>query len=1005
MRDCQLIGRTGTGGQMPRRALAAALILATASAVRAGSFVEFESGQVRPLALSPDRSRLFAVNTPDGRLEVFAVGAGGNLTHTGSVVVGLEPVAVAARTNGEVWVVNHLSDSVSIVDVSASPPRVVRTLLVGDEPRDIVFAGTGGNRAFITTAHRGQNSGIPPTDLTTEGLGRADVWVFDATNLGTALGGTPLTRLNFFGDTPRALATSPSGNRVYAAVFQSGNRTASINEVGVCNDASGSANNTVAPSCTVNGVALPGGTPNPDTNVQGVKGPEVGLIVKFNPVSGHWEDRLARSWDPVIKFTLPDEDVFVIDASATTPGPPVTGTQFFTGVGTVLFNMITNPVTGKIYVTNTEARNETRFEGPGTVAASVEAAKPGTTGGPPFTVRGHLHEARITVLDPTSGAVSPRHLNKHLATVSSYAQPGLAAKVDSLATPLGMAITANGATLYVAAFGTAAIGVFDTGELETNTFTPSVMHHIPVTGGGPSGLVLNEAAGKLYAFTRFDNSVSVIDTATNTEVAHLSVFNPEPASVVDGRRFLYDALATSSNGEASCASCHVFGDFDSLAWDLGNPDDNQIPDDNTFEFNLNCPANFHPIKGPMTTQTLRGMANGGPMHWRGDRSGANDPGGSSLDENAAFNRFIVAFEGLLGRGSPDTPFSTTDMQSFADFILQVTMPPNPVRALDNTLNADQAAGRSLFTNTNRLSDTVRFCGGCHTLDPANGFFGTQGRMSFEGEAQCFKIPQLRNMYEKVGMFGMAANSLIKASPNTQGPNEFGPQGPQVRGFGFTHDGSVDRLFHFHRANVFDLTETEALQMEQFMMAFDTNLAPVVGQQVTLTSSNGGTVGSRIDLLVARAALNECELVVKGNLGGVQRGWLRLANGTFRSDRAADATLTDTQLRAQAAAAGQERTYTCVPFGSGTRIGIDRDLDGCLDFDDGAPTDPTICAAGGTTTTSTTTTTSPTSSTTMTTSTSTTTTVAPSSTTTTTATSSTTTTTRPCHGRKKCAGAK
>jgi len=88
------------------------------------------------------------------------------------------------------------------------------------------------------------------------------------------------------------------------------------------------------------------------------------------------------------------------------------------------------------------------------------------------------------------------------------------------------------------------------------------------------------------------------------------------------------------------------------------------------------------------------------MHWRGDRSGANDAGGSSLDENAAFNRFIVAFDGLLGRGSPDAPFSATDMQNFADFILQVTMPPNPVRALDNTLNSDQqAAGTSSPTRT------------------------------------------------------------------------------------------------------------------------------------------------------------------------------------------------------------------------------------------------------------------------------------------------------------------
>ena len=31
------------------------------------------------------------------------------------------------------------------------------------------------------------------------------------------------------------------------------------------------------------------------------------------------------------------------------------------------------------------------------------------------------------------------------------------------------------------------------------------------------------------------------------------------------------------------------------------------------------------MKGPMTTQTLRGMANHGPMHWRGDRTGGNVP--------------------------------------------------------------------------------------------------------------------------------------------------------------------------------------------------------------------------------------------------------------------------------------------------------------------------------------------------------------------------------------------
>src|SRR5688500_11933369 len=125
------------------------------------SYTLFETLQVRPLALSPDGKRLFALNTPDNRLEIYRCGLFG-LRHESSVSVGLEPIALAARSNDEVWVVNHLSDSVSIVDVSRADPAVVRTLWVGDEPRDIVFAGPEKTRAFVSTAHRGQNSPDDP---------------------------------------------------------------------------------------------------------------------------------------------------------------------------------------------------------------------------------------------------------------------------------------------------------------------------------------------------------------------------------------------------------------------------------------------------------------------------------------------------------------------------------------------------------------------------------------------------------------------------------------------------------------------------------------------------------------------------------------------------------------------------------------------------------------------------------------------------------------------------
>jgi len=908
------------------RVAVALLVTAVCAQPAIGTFTTFESGQVRPLALTPDRSKLCAINTPDNRLEIYDVDVGA-LTHIASVPVGLEPVAVAARSNSEIWVVNHLSDSVSIVDITAVPPRVTRTLLVGDEPRDIVFAGPGGTRAFISTAHRGQNN---PTDpqLTTPGIGRADVWVFDATNLGSGLGGTPLagTPLTAFGDTPRALAVSADGSTVYVAVFHSGNQTTTISEGVVCNGGAS------AEPCTVFSVTYPGGLPAPNVNIpEGITGPETGLIVKFDGT--HWVDTIGRNWDNAVRFNLPDKDVFAIDATAT---PPVE-TAAFSGVGTIIFNMTVNPISGKVYVSNTEARNDVRFEGPG---------------GGGSTVRGRLAESRITVIDGST--VLPRHLNKHInyAVVPS---PPDGTLEKSLATPLDMVLSPDGSTLYVVAFGSSKIGVFNTATLENDTFVPNPATHISVSGGGPSGLVLDAPRQQLYVLTRFDNGVSVIDTPTLAEVDHQTFYNPEPSSVVTGRPFLYDATLTSSNGEAACASCHIFGDFDSLAWDLGNPDDVVLANMNLFRLGPLGDASFHPLKGPMTTQSLRGMDNHGPMHWRGDRSGANQPSGSSLDEAASFKRFNVAFSGLLGRAGP---LSEAQMQAFTDFILQVTYPPNPIRALDSSLTPSQQAGRNFFFGA--VSDVVFNCDGCHNLDATYDLqFGTDGTMSFENEPQHFKIPHLRNMYQKVGMFGMPAVNFFN-------PGDNGHMGDQVRGFGFMHDGSVDTLFRFHQAGVFNQEffnpggfmagpsgNTQRRNMEAFMLAFDSNLAPIVGQQITLTSANGTSVGPRIDLLIARAAAGDCELTVKGTLGSEARGWYRTEAGTFQSDRAADPLLSDGALRAQAAIAGQERTYTCVPPGSGQRIGIDRDADHFYDADESDagtnPTDPLSVPGGATVT--------------------------------------------------------
>ena len=165
----------------------------------------FESGQVRPLALSADGRLLFATNTPDNRLEIFRVNEHG-LKHLGSVPVGLEPVAVAARQDDEVWVVNHLSDSVSIVDVGTpDEARVVRTLLVGDEPRDIVFAGPDDARVHHHRAPRPEHRARPAAHHA-----RASAAPTSGSSTPTTSARRSAARrstmLTLFADTPRALA-------------------------------------------------------------------------------------------------------------------------------------------------------------------------------------------------------------------------------------------------------------------------------------------------------------------------------------------------------------------------------------------------------------------------------------------------------------------------------------------------------------------------------------------------------------------------------------------------------------------------------------------------------------------------------------------------------------------------------------------------------------------------------------------------------------------------------
>jgi len=117
-------------------------------------------------------------------------------------------------------------------------------------------------------------------------------------------------------------------------------------------------------------------------------------------------------------------------------------------------------------------------------------------------------------------------------------------------------------------------------------------------------------------------------------------------------------------------------------------------------------------------------------------------------------------------------------------------------------------------------------------------------------------------------------------------------------------------------------------LEAFVFAMDSNFAPIVGQQVTLTEDNAGAANSRISLLLGRAAADECQVIAFNSKTG--EGYL-FSGGLFLRDKANRPALTPAQLR-DLADHDTTITYTCVPKGNGRRLALDRDLNGVLNGD-------------------------------------------------------------------------
>ncbi|MCY3883751.1 MAG: hypothetical protein OXG24_02425 [Gammaproteobacteria bacterium] len=269
--------------------------------------MNFESPHSNPIDYNSHTNLVYVTNTPADTVDVINAET---RTIVARINVGIDPVGITIRPDGkEVWVANHVSDSVSVIDSNQESPtyhQVLHTIQVFDlddyhtlfdEPVGIVFAHNDTAYVALSSSNR-----IAKIDVATRGI--SDI-------------------LNVTAQDPRALAVRD--DRLYVIPFESNNQT----QISGCYPE----NLDSDPNCTFD--ALAHVVNAMDGADQSTSGGYVADIVR--------DDR------------IPDRDLYVFDTNA----PPFRNEplQIVDTVGTLLYGIAVDS-RHRVYVAQAEARND-----------------------------------------------------------------------------------------------------------------------------------------------------------------------------------------------------------------------------------------------------------------------------------------------------------------------------------------------------------------------------------------------------------------------------------------------------------------------------------------------------------------------------------------------------------------------------------------------------------------------------------------------------------------------
>lgn len=499
---------------------------------------------------------------------------------------------------------------------------------------------------------------------------------------------------------------------------------------------------------------------------------------------------------------------------------------------------------------------------------------------------------------------------------------------------------------------------------------------------GPRGVSIDPDSQRAYVMCSLDNSLRCVDIsgATPTLVQSIPLSGDDtPDFVRAGREFIYGAKH-SRTGMVSCASCHIDGHTDGLAWTLEPGGSDSVPssfddaglNEDTGERRF-ADEPFPHFKGKMVTQSLRGLVNytiegegqvlatNAPYHWRGDKAVLQD--------------FGSAFENLLGT----TLVTQTDLNAMTRFLNGIPHPPNPeqpldrrltgqmgpttspTRAYDPTEGSGSMRGLKVYHahNTGGLS-----CNHCHTTPEGSGNRATLARASgTPREENPMESAALRNIFD--------FESLVMVDPS-QGPADPANDDSafvRVKTNGLFHDGDPTAALgatinHFLQLNALvtpgggfggaarmpgsptygalgvgggvtgwnqnDRGES-AVALTEFVRSLDSGTAPAIGWSYNLTD-NFPLDLDRWNTIRDQVSEANAGLVLHTRMGGVERSyWFDITSGAgvFRHDSAGGSTSAPVNQFLGAVTWPDVAVLEAVPVGSARRI-ADRDDLGLID---------------------------------------------------------------------------